>query len=258
MDIYIYLIAILGAAIAGAINTMAGNGSAITLTILTELLGLPANMANGTNRVGVFTQTLGTTYGFHRNGKLKMERSKLYMISTVIGAVIGVIVSTKVSNEQFKSVFRFLMIIMLFVIVIKPQKWLRETDTSKKVNPWIVIPAYLGIGFYGGFIQMGMGVVFLAVTVLWAHFSLMDSNVMKSAIVGVYTLLALFIFQWNGLIDWKIGGIMAIGQAAGGYLMANYASKYPQANVWAHRILVIIVILAIIKLFNLHQFFIEF
>lgn len=255
MEIYIYLIAMLGAAVAGAINTMAGNGSAITLTILTELLGLPANVANGTNRVGVFTQTVATTYGFHRNGKLKMDRSKLYMISTVIGAVIGVVVSTKVSNEQFKSVFRFLMIIMLFVILVKPQKWLRETDTSKKVNPWIVIPAYLGIGFYGGFIQMGMGVVFLAVTVLWAHFSLMDSNVMKSAIVGVYTLLALIIFQWNGLIDWKIGGVMAIGQAAGGYLMANYASKYPQANVWAHRILVVIVILAIVKLFNLHQYF---
>ena len=255
MEIYIYLIAMLGAAVAGAINTMAGNGSAITLTILTELLGLPANVANGTNRVGVFTQTVATTYGFHRNGKLKMDRSKLYMISTVIGAVIGVVVSTKVSNEQFKSVFRFLMIIMLFVILVKPQKWLRETDTSKKVNPWIVIPAYLSIGFYGGFIQMGMGVVFLAVTVLWAHFSLMDSNVMKSAIVGVYTLLALIIFQWNGLIDWKIGGVMAIGQAAGGYLMANYASKYPQANVWAHRILVVIVILAIVKLFNLHQYF---
>ena len=255
MEIYLYVIAILGAAVAGAINTMAGNGSAITLTILTELLGLPANMANGTNRVGVFTQTLATTYGFHRNGRLKMDRSKLYMISTVIGAVIGVIISTKVSNEQFKSVFRFLMIIMLFVILIKPQKWLRETDHSKQVNPWVVIPAYLGIGFYGGFIQMGMGVVFLAVTVLWAHFSLMDSNVMKSVIVGVYTLLALIIFQWNGLIDWKLGGVMAIGQSAGGYLMANFASKYPQANVWAHRILVVIVILAIVKLFNLHQYF---
>lgn len=255
MEIYVYVIAIIGAAIAGAINTMAGNGSAITLTILTEMLGLPANIANGTNRVGVFTQSLATTYGFHRNGKLKMDRSRIYMISTVIGAIAGVIVSTMVSNAQFKSVFRFLMIVMLFVIVIKPQKWLRETDTSKKVNPWIVIPAYLGIGFYGGFIQMGMGVIFLAVTVLWAHFSLMDSNVMKSAIVGVYTLLALLIFQWNGMIDWKIGGVMAIGQATGGYLMANYASKYPQANVWAHRILVVIVILALIKMFNLHQYF---
>ena len=62
--LYVYLIAMVGAAVAGAINTMAGNGSAITLTILTELLGLPANIATGTNRVGVFTQSLATTYGF--------------------------------------------------------------------------------------------------------------------------------------------------------------------------------------------------
>jgi uncharacterized membrane protein YfcA len=49
---YHYAIAIIGSAVAGSINTLAGNGSAITLTILTELLGLPGNMANGTNRVG--------------------------------------------------------------------------------------------------------------------------------------------------------------------------------------------------------------
>lgn len=57
LEWYHYLIAVLGSALAGSINTLAGNGSAITLTILTELLGLPGNLANGTNRVGVFTQS---------------------------------------------------------------------------------------------------------------------------------------------------------------------------------------------------------
>ena len=50
LEYYHYIIAIVGSALAGAINTLAGNGSAITLTILTELLGLPGNMANGTNK----------------------------------------------------------------------------------------------------------------------------------------------------------------------------------------------------------------
>ena len=60
-----YIIAVLGGAFAGVINTLAGNGSAITLTILTELLGLPGNMANGTNRVGIIAQSAASNYTFY-------------------------------------------------------------------------------------------------------------------------------------------------------------------------------------------------
>lgn len=256
MEPYIYVIAILGSALAGAINVMAGNGSAITLTILTELIGLPANMANGTNRIGVLTQAWASNYVFYRKGKVDLKKSWAYITFTIIGAVAGILVAVWVSNEQFRQVFRFLLIVMLFVILIKPKRWLRETDTDHPLSLWIAIPMFLGLGFYGGFIQMGMGVFFLAGMVLIARFSLIDSNVVKSIVVGMYTILAVAIFQWKGLIDWQIGLIMAIGQTAGGYFMALFASTNEKANIWAHRILVVVVILAIVKLFNLHVFFV--
>ncbi|MEN0003012.1 MAG: sulfite exporter TauE/SafE family protein [Bacteroidota bacterium] len=254
MDItwYHYLIAIVGSAIAGSINTLAGNGSAITLTILTELLGLPGNMANGTNRVGVLTQCAASTYAFHRNGKLDLQRGRLPIVLITLGAIAGVIVAVWVSSEQFKQVFRFLLVVMLFFILIKPKRWLRATDTSKAPSLWLMIPIFLGLGFYGGFIQMGMGVFFLAAMVLVARYSIMDSNVIKSAVVGLYTIVVLAIFAWQGLVDWRIGGIMAIGQTTGGYLTAHYASRFPQANLWAHRVLVVVVIGAILKLFDVH------
>jgi uncharacterized membrane protein YfcA len=252
---YHYVIAIVGSTIAGCINTLAGNGSAITLTILTEVLGLPANMANGTNRVGVVTQSMASTYAFYCNGKLQVKRSALYIILITMGAIAGVIVAVWVSNEQFKAVFRFLMIIMLFVILVKPKRWLRETDYQNTMPLWISIPIFLGLGFYGGFIQMGMGVFFLATMVLVAKYSIMDSNAVKSFVVGLYTIGVIVIFQWQGLIDWKIGGLMAIGQTAGGYFTAHYGSKYEEANIFAHRVLVVVVILAILKLFNVHQYF---
>ena len=53
------IIAVAGAFAAGVINALAGNGSVITLTILTELIGLPGNVANGTNRVGVLFNAAG-------------------------------------------------------------------------------------------------------------------------------------------------------------------------------------------------------
>lgn len=254
MDIYQYIIAIIGGAFAGVINTMAGNGSAITLTILTEVIGLPPNVANGTNRVGVLTQGWAATYAFYKNGRLDLKKSKLYIIFTIIGAVVGVLVATQVSNAQFKTVFSYLMILMLFVILVKPKRWLRETNEAVKPNPFIAVPLFLALGFYGGFIQMGMGIFFLAAMVLGAKYSLMDGNAIKSFVVAAYTILVIAIFQYKGLIDWKVGAILAIGQTAGGYLTAHYASRYKQANVWAHRLLVVVVILAIAKLFNVFDY----
>jgi len=255
MEWYHYVIAIAGSALAGAINTLAGNGSAITLTILTELLGLPGNVANGTNRVGVWTQSVAGAYAFYRNGKLHVRRSGTIILSTVIGALAGIIVAVYVSSEQFMFVFRFLLVAMFVVILVKPKRWLRETDTSQTLNPWISIPIFLVLGFYGGFIQMGMGVFFLAAMVLGARYSLIDSNAVKITVVAIYTIAALAIFQYRGLIDWPIGLLMAVGQTAGGYLTAHYASRYPQANVWAHRVLVVVVILALVKLFDIPAFF---
>ena len=255
LEVYHYVIAIIGSAIAGAINTLAGNGSAITLTILTEVIGLPANLANGTNRVGIVTQSMASTYAFYKNGKLNLQRSGLYIILITLGAIVGVLVAIWVSNEQFKAVFRFLMIVMLFVILVKPKRWLRSTDYNSKLPLWMSIPIFLGLGFYGGFIQMGMGVFFLATMVLVAKYSIMDSNAVKSFVIWIYTAIIIFIFQWQGLIDWRVGAIMAVGQTTGGYLTAHYGSKYEQANVWAHRVLVVVVILAILKLFNVQNWF---
>ncbi len=255
MEWYEIVIAVTGSFLAGGINTLAGNGSAITLTILTELLGLPGNTANGTNRIGIFTQSAAGAYAFYRNGKLQIDRSWSYILFTSLGAVAGILVAIWVRNDQFISVFRFLMVVMLLVILVKPKRWLRETDYDRKPNLWFVTPVFLALGFYGGFIQMGMGVFFLSAMVLGAKYSLIDANAVKIVVVGAYTLLAVLIFSWRGLIDWEIGLIMALGQTAGGYLTAHYASKYPQANVWAHRLLIVVVILAIIKLFDLHTLF---
>lgn len=254
MELSHYLIAIIGGAVAGSINTLAGSGSAITLTIFTEILGLPPNIANGSNRVGTFTQTAAATYGFYKNDKLNLARSKGVIVLTTIGAIGGVIVATQVSNAQFKTVFSYLMVALLFVILIKPKRWLRATDLEYRLPLWILVPSFLSIGFYGGFIQMGMGVVFLVAMVLGAKYSIIESNAVKAFVVALYTILVIAIFQWKGLIDWKMGGIVAIGQTIGGYLTANFASRYAQANLWAHRVLVVMVIAAIIMIFDLHEY----
>lgn len=239
-----------GSFLAGVINTLAGNGSVITLSLLTDLIGLPGNLANGTNRVGVLLQTAGSSTGFAKNNMIDLGRSKSVIILTITGAIIGVLVATSVSNEQFLFVFKYLMLLMLLVILVKPERWLKSTNIREIPN-WISIPAFLALGFYGGFIQMGMGIFFLAVTVLVAGYSIMEANAIKTLVTAIYTIVVLAVFHYKGLVDWETGLIMAIGQTLGGYLTAAYASNWKDINLLAYRLLVIIIIFAILIQFKI-------
>lgn len=257
MEWYIYLIAIGGGLLAGIINTLSGFGSAITLTILSELMGLPGNIANGSNRVGVVAQGLSGSYGFWKNGRLEIRKHALLITCCFMGAMLGVWVALNVSNEQFRTVFKYLMIAVFFVLLVKPKRWLHPPDSQARLNIWIAVPLFLALGFYGGFIQMGMGVFFLLITVLVGKYNIIDANAIKGFTVLLYSVVVLYIFHMRGLVDWKAGGIIAIGQLIGGYLAANFASRFPRADLWAYRLLVVIVLLAIFKLFGFFELFLN-
>lgn len=254
-SLFEYTVIILGSFIAGCINTLAGSGSAITLAILTEIMGLPGNLANGTNRIGVVAQGGLSSYVFHKNGKLDMKQGLPIILFVTIGSLFGVYVATIISNEQFKEVFKYIMVLMLLVILVNPKRWLQQNDNTKSLSLWIAIPLFLAVGFYGGFIQMGMGIFFLAVLVLASRFDIIKGNAIKAFTVTVYTVLVIIIFQINGLIDWKAGMLLAVGQMVGGYVTAEFASKYKSADVWAYRILVLIVIIVILQLFGFFELF---
>ena len=252
MDILTYIIAIVGGFSAGIVNTLAGNGSAITLSIFTELFGLPGNIANGTNRVGILFQSGSSGYGFFKNGRInKIPYTGLYIVIASIGALLGVYVALSVTNEQFILVFRYLLLVTLLVVLVNPKRWLIKTDINKVPNLWIAIPCFLGLGFYGGFIQMGMGVFFLVVTVLFMKINIIDANALKTTIIALYTILVVFIFHRNGLIEWKLGLTVAIGQSIGGYLTADISSRHPGADRWAYRLLIVVIIAALISAFDI-------
>jgi uncharacterized membrane protein YfcA len=250
LSIFEISIAILGGFLAGIINTLAGNGSAITLSILTELLGLPGNMANGTNRVGILMQGASANYSFIKNKKVPFDKSRTMIIWMTIGAIIGVLIAINISNEQFKDVFKYLLIVLFLIVLIKPKRWMRKESDYRNMPLYMTIPIYLALGLYGGFIQMGMGVFFLAVTVLIMGYNLIESNAVKNLVVFIYHIVVIAIFHWQGLIDWYVGSIIGIGQMTGGYVAAQFASTYENAEIWAYRLLVVVMVLAILSVFN--------
>ena len=74
--------------VAGAINTLAGGGSLLTLPILI-FMGLPPGVANGTNRIAIVIQNIFTTAGFKSKGVITFPFSIYVGISALLGSIVG-------------------------------------------------------------------------------------------------------------------------------------------------------------------------
>ncbi len=247
MDWYVYLLAIFAGALSGVINTLAGSGSLVTLPMLV-FLGLPADVANGTNRVGVLLQNVVGISVFRRSGSLQPTFSPWLIGASVTGALLGAWIATILDKSAMEIAIGIVMVVMLIVLISNPKRWLREQSEVTAGRPgWWVLVLFFGIGIYGGFIQAGVGVLLLSALVMVSGYTLNHANMIKLVIVLLMAMISLPLFVLNNQIDWGMGGLMAVGQGIGAWLAANYATRVPNANVWVRRLLIVIVLISIAR-----------
>ena len=208
--------------IAGFINTLAGSGSLITLPVLI-LLGLPANVANGTNRVGILIQNIVAVSTFAKHGKLQGKLPWGLIVPAVLGAFLGAQLAVNLDETLLRRTIAGLMIFMLILVLVRPRRWLEAHDGDPGL-PWpLRFLVFFAVGAYGGFIQAGVGFFLLAGLVLGAGYSLVGSNAVKNLIVLFFTVAALAVFVWNDQVRWGLGLLLAAGNAGGAWVAARMA-----------------------------------
>jgi uncharacterized membrane protein YfcA len=230
----------------GIVNTIAGSGTAITYSLF-MMLGLPANIANGTIRFGVIMQTFSASAVFYKNKKLAVKKGILLALPVIAGTVTGAQIATQISHNIFEKVLGMVMILMLIFIFYDPKKWLKEQ--IDKISGKITIKQILlffTIGVYGGFIHIGVGLFLLSALVMSAGYDLIKANALKVFIVFLYSPFALAVFILNNQVNYKLGLISAIGNVIGGIIASKFAiSKGAGFVRW---FLVIVILLFAIKL----------
>jgi uncharacterized protein len=83
MDYLQILLLVAVGIVAGMINILAGGGSLLTLPVLI-FLGLPPQVANGTNRIAIFAQNIVAVNSFSRGGKLPLKLALLCTPSALV------------------------------------------------------------------------------------------------------------------------------------------------------------------------------
>jgi len=233
--------------IAGAINTIAGGGSLLTLPILI-FLGLPPNIANGTNRIAILFQNIFTTAGFKSKGIKTFPFSIYVGISALVGSIIGAQIAIDISGDLFNKILAVIMVVIVVYMVVKSKTMNIETleRTTGKHLFWS-IGVFFFVGVYGGFIQAGVGFIMLLVLSSINNFSLVKSNAVKVTVVLIYTIAAVAVFAYNDKINWTMGLTLALGTAIGGWVASRWSVN--KGDQLVRKFLIVMVTLMAIKLY---------
>ncbi len=230
--------------LSGFLNVMAGGGSLLALPVLI-FMGLPGNVANGTNRVAIVAQNVSAFTSFFRKGYSELRTMLTLALCAVPGAAMGAYLGTQVSGELFNRILGGLMIVLL-ILMSRKQRDVAVIEKPRR----LVLGHFLmvAVGFYGGFIQAGVGFILMAVLYRVVGLDLVRVNAYKVFIIGIYTLVALAIFADKGQVLWLAGASLAVGTTTGGWIGAHFTVKRGERLI---RVIlnVVLVVMAIRLLF---------
>ncbi|MCC5916989.1 MAG: sulfite exporter TauE/SafE family protein [Cryomorphaceae bacterium] len=237
---------------AGIINTVAGNGSAITLTAMI-VMGVPATIANGTNRVGAFTQTLTSVLSLRKTNRTKLlfKESSWVFIPSFIGSIVGAFLAIDLDEILLKRIIGIIMLLLLASFLLNPKRWNIATDPNRSQKSTLGFIMFFFVGVYTGFIQMGVGILMLALLVLISKYAIKDANIIKLILGFVLATAPFLVFAFSSGIIWSAGIALAVGQALGAYIGARYVLYHPKAFVWTKSVLLAVLIYSVLEMFDL-------
>ncbi|XKH60798.1 sulfite exporter TauE/SafE family protein [Halomonas sediminis] len=231
--------------IAGFINVLSAGGSMLTLPLL-MFLGLPPQVANGTNRVAIVLQSVSAAGNFLRAGASHIGLSLRLSVPAVAGSLLGAWLALHVSDVLFEAILIAVMAGSAAMMVL-PQPRL---DTRPLTPERLTLPIYAAmflIGVYGGFIQVGVGLLFIVVLYRLLKIDLAQVNVFKVFIILIYSLPALALFIWFDQVRWNYGLLLALGSMTGAWLAVK-VNMSPRGALWIKRLTLAVITAILLRL----------
>jgi len=211
----------LAAALAGAVNAVAGGGTLITFPSLLAA-GFSAKVANVTSTVAVWPGTVGGSLAYRREIADRRSRVKLLFVPSVGGGLVGSVLLLISSDRVFDAVVPFLIIFASIVLALNStlsrlaarHGFASENESHMPLGMYIVM--FL-VGIYGGYFGAGLGILMLAAISIFAPDDIQHSNAVKGILGLVMNSVAVIVFALFGPVQWLPAAVMAVGSLAGGY-----------------------------------------
>lgn len=230
--------------VAGFLNVVGGGGSLLTLPVMLWM-GMPAPVANATNRIGLVGQNLTAAATFHHGRRLPW-RTTLWLLAPMLPAsALGAYLAIDIDETLFRRILVGVMLMSLWMV------WRSGSDHDEHAVPhqrhprWLWV-SFLFMGVYAGFLQAGLGFLIIAALTTLGGFDFVRTNAIKVTLVLACQLLSLAIFAAAGTVDWVAGVALALGTAVGAWGAARL--QMSKGSPWVRRVVLALMIVFTVRL----------
>jgi uncharacterized protein len=231
-----FVIAVIGL-LCGYLNSMSSGGSALALPALL-LLGIPAHVANGSNRIGLLVAGATRIAVFQKAGRIRWREWSPAILSAMMGALLGASIEHRIPEKLFGHFIPFVLVGSLALLLIGMKRFLRTQAFPKvRIRPIHLLIASL-VGVWNGIIAIEAAAMYLILFVIGPGLTLQDANILKANCVFIGATVSSLIFAGLGQISWSIAIALACGNLVGSHLGARHALR-EGAQVWVYRLAVI-------------------
>lgn len=253
MDWHIVVVLLLSGTLVGIINTLAGGGSIISMTMFMAF-GLPINIANGTNRIAVLMQNLTATVTFLRKKSFNINHGLLLSIPVILGNIIGAVVASDIDQWIFKVCFGVILVVIMIYLLIDHKLKPRESR-EVEIKPLHYFLFFL-IGFYGGYIYIGLGYLILTITLWLMRMDMVTANAIKGFVILLATPFSLAVFMIMGNVDYSFGLVHGLGNMIGSFLASHYMANWGKNFIKVFMAVIVAICFAdLMGWLSLHDFF---
>ncbi|HEY0659004.1 MAG TPA: sulfite exporter TauE/SafE family protein [Pyrinomonadaceae bacterium] len=230
--------------VTSAIGVVTGSNSLITVPVMFQF-GVEPKIAVATNMFGLTFMSIGATIPFLRQGAVDVKRVSPLIILTLIGSALGALLVGLISSKTIPIIVSVSMIAVTIFTLFKRDAGVAKIENPSTNSLIIVYILTFLLGIYGGLYSGGYVTMLTATFV--AFFGMTFSEAVASTkLINVFSsLVATIIFMWQGLVDYKLGVILAVVMFVGAYVGAHVVTKLN--DLWLKRIFIATVLILALK-----------
>jgi uncharacterized membrane protein YfcA len=220
--------------LAGALNTIAGGGSFLSLPALLNAMkgsGVGSVSAQATNNVALWPGQLTSVFAYRDDLKHHVKRLLPLSIASLVGGLAGAWLLLITSNKRFLFLLPWLLLFaaVMFVLSEPLGRWLaaRAKAGVQRSDFWLIVGMAV-VSCYVGYFGAGGGFLVMALFGLCGVTNIHEMNALKVVTATVSIGIAVFWFIYNGKVVWSYCLQMAVLAAIGGYVAARYSKRINQ------------------------------
>lgn len=233
-----------------AIGVVTGSNSLITVPVMFQF-GIEPKVAVATNMFGLTFMSIGATIPFLRTGALDRKTLSPLVVLTLIGSALGAVLVGIITNQSIKLIVSISMICVAIFSLFRRNAGLEKSENISRNTTILVFVLTFLLGIYGGLFSGGYTTMLTAVYVAIFGMTFTEAVASTKLINLFSSLVASAIFAWQGLIDYKLGLILAVTMFIAAYVGAKTVTKLN--DLWLKRIFLTTVLLLAIK--TIYDFF---